>query len=317
MQRMMTMKTKAIVLALLLLLFAALVMQGAAAADVYNAGDIAVIHRIIDDNGLDWEKWTTGSTPPASWELMEKYGVSLKGVEWSDAAADKRIVGLDVSNEGLTGTLDMSGLIELTWLSCGFNNLSALDVTECDNLKSLSCGKNNLSALNVSKNANLKSLSCSSSGLSALDVTECIELERLACGNNNLSTLDVSKNIKLKSLYCVDNQLNALDVTKCVNLETLFCYNNNLSALNVAECVSLKRLACYNNTLSHLKLLDGYELNVIIVPEGSGTVTLDAYDYSKGRITLSAEAMGDSSFGDWTVDGLLSEPRTHGSTVSF
>ena len=227
------MKTKFFVLIPLLLLLVALAMQGAAAAGVYNAGDIEVIHRIIDDNDLDWEKWTDGDMPPASWHRVDKKGSFQEGVQWSDDATSKRIVSLSVYDKGLTGTLDVSGLTELKWLGCS------------------------------------------------------------------------------------KNKLIAFDISKCVKLEWFECADNNLSTLDATRCTKLAKLECDGNPLSHLKLPGGYQVNIVVVPQGSGTVRLTEYNHDKKRVTLSAKAMEGSAFSGWTVSGFPTKPRTRGSSVVF
>jgi len=191
---------KLFVLILFLSVFPATTLQGvvdlgnpqsAAPADVYNADDIAVIHRIIDANGLDWERWTDGDEPPDNWRL-----------DWSCDAVNKRVVGLWLSNKGLTGTLDMSGLTELSELRCNDNQLSALDVSMC-------------------------------AGLSALE--------------------------------------------------------------------------CEGNPLSHLKLPDGTELIVAVVPEESSTVMLTAYDHHDRSVTLTAEAIDGIGFRDWGLNAITTD----------
>jgi Leucine-rich repeat (LRR) protein len=214
-----------------------------AIAQTYNTGDIAVINTIIDDNGLGWTKAPTdGSLVPADWT----------GVKWDAATTSKRIIELNIYNENLSGTLNVSGLSNLEKLDCGNNNLTALNASGLSNLEILDCRINNLTTLNISGLANLERLSCFGNNLTALNVSGLENLEELWCDYNNLTTLDVSGLANLTDLSCGNNNLTTLDVSGLANLIALGCGNNNLTTLNVNGLSNLKILRCDNNNLATL-----------------------------------------------------------------
>lgn len=90
-----------------------------------------------------------------------------------------------------THTIKLTGLV--TWLDCGRNQLTTLDVRGCTALESLDCYNNKLTSLDVSEN---------------------IVLEKLDCGGNELTSLDVSKNTALIVLKCHRNQLTSKALNK-------------------------------------------------------------------------------------------------------
>jgi len=152
----------------------------------YNPGDIAVINAIIDNNGLEWEKclnpgvnsaWMSANWPQAN---------------WSDDAADKRILVLIVAEQNLTGALDVSGLTNLKGLDCSENNLTALNVTGLLQLEGLGCSFNNLTALHLTGLTKLKVLSCRVNNLTALNLSGLTKLEELGCSTNNLTELNLT-----------------------------------------------------------------------------------------------------------------------------
>ena len=116
----------------------------------YNAGDIAVVNAIIEQNGLNWTKAdpADGASVPGDWT----------GVTWTDDAAGKRISELDLSGQNQAGALDVSGLTGLRYLYCNSNQLTSLDVSGLSALSTLFCRNNQLTSLN-SLPASLKSLS--------------------------------------------------------------------------------------------------------------------------------------------------------------
>ena len=235
-------------------------------APLYHPGDIAVINRIIENNGLGWTPAdpADGSNVPNDWQL---------DVTWSDDDAGKRIVGLNVSFRQLNGTLDVSGLdyledlncarnqltaldvsglVNLVYLNCHSNQLTELDVSGLDNLEELHCYFNQLTALDVSGLGNLKYLYCYSNQLTELDVSGLINLAILSCYNNQLTALHVSGLTKLMHLTCYGNQLTELDVSWLVNLVNLFCFDNHLTELDVSGLVNLVFLYCEYNRLTEL-----------------------------------------------------------------
>ena len=96
--------------------------------DGYHDGDVAVINKIIAENGLK-----EASDAPSSWTGF----LTWTGPE----GGTKRITGLSIQERGLTGTLEVSGLTELSSLNCSSNRLTALDLSGMK-VRYLTCGSN-------------------------------------------------------------------------------------------------------------------------------------------------------------------------------
>ncbi|MDR0871482.1 MAG: leucine-rich repeat domain-containing protein, partial [Planctomycetaceae bacterium] len=148
---------------------------------------------------------------------------------WSNG----RITSLNLSNKGLTGTLDVSGLAALNRLDCYNNQLTSLDVSGLTALTRLDCSGNQLTALGVSKNTALTALVCHSNQLASLDVSKNTALTELWCDTNQLTSLDL--NIALNTLSCSANRLTSLDLSKNTALTKLWFYNNQLTSLDVSK----------------------------------------------------------------------------------
>jgi hypothetical protein len=171
---------------------------------------------------------------------------------------------------------DMTGIkyfTALTDLSCGFNQLTALDVSHNTALTALNCSLNQLTALDLSHNTALTMLHCSNNQLTALDLSHNTVLTMLYCYSNQiasitlpnstmltyldctinkLTSLDVSHNTSLTQLWCSTNQITALDVTNNKALIELHCGNNKLTSLDVTQNTALTNLACSSNLLTSL-----------------------------------------------------------------
>ena len=221
----------------------------------YNAGDMAVINAIIENNGLKWTKAepADGNFTPEDWT----------GIKWSDDDSNRRIVqliiqsasfGEDIEEGTLTGTLDVSKLTDLQYLDCSNNRLTSLHVFGMTRLQTLRCNDNNLTSLNLSGCTGLRILNCNDNRLSSLDVTELKALRELYCGWNRLDALDVSGLTDLFSMVCSENNLGSLSLSGCAGLQALNCRANNLTALNVSGYTRLNELNCMDNQLTSLDL---------------------------------------------------------------
>ena len=159
---------------------------------------------------------------------------------------------------------DLTGIeafTALTSLSCYFNQLTSLDLSQNTALYYLRCDNNELTGLDVGQNTALTHLECSSNQLISLDVSQNIALTVLNCGGNQLTGLDVSQNTALTVLGCGGYQLTSLDVSQNTALEGLYCANNQLTSLDVSQNIALTELYCFDNQLTCLNVANGNNID--------------------------------------------------------
>jgi len=238
----------------------------AAAPGTYNTGDIAVINRLITNNGLEWPKAPKdGSSVPEEWRY----------VSWSEDSKNKRVKSLNFGYCSMSGKVDLNGLDSLKKLNCDWNHfITALGLSNNSELKYLDCRGNNLTTLNVKNNTKLETLGCANNELTALDLSKNTRLKELDCSENRLTKLDVSKNKLLKTLNCGHNELTKLDVSKNVKLTELIVgnyyknefwwiddfddfedySNNKITSLDVSKNTALKGLYCQSMELAALNV---------------------------------------------------------------
>ena len=148
-------------------------------------------------------------------------------------------------------------------IDCQGMNISDLTgLEEFTALTFLSCGSNQLTSLDVSANTALTTLYCWGNQLTSLDVSQNTALTNLYCGDNQLTSLDVSQNTALTSLWCNNNQLTSLDVSTNTALQHLHCYSNQLTSLDVSNDTALIELHCQDNQLTSLDLRNGNNMNM-------------------------------------------------------
>ena len=179
-------------------------------------------------------------------------------IQVSEASAfvgDIQCQSLNISD--LTG---IEAFTALTYLNCGYNQLTTLDVSGATALYQLSCGDNQLTSLDVSNNTYLTSLYCSYNQLTSLNVSGATSLTRLYCQSNQLTSLDVSGATALIELDCTFNQLASLDVRNGNNTNMGFwnnlywifgptMYGNPLTCVNIDDSVYCT--ANWDNTFNY------------------------------------------------------------------
>lgn len=192
---------------------------------------------------------------------------------WFPESANNRLLSLSWWGGALSGEMDAGKWTALKSFTCGYNNISKLDLSNCLELSFLQIEGMPLISLNISnlkiltkiayseselkylyaRNCkNLETLNCSSNQLVTLDVSDCADLINLNCSSNQLTTLNMNNCTALGNLQCHNNRLTTLDVSSCPDLINLQCSNNQLTTLNINSCSALTNLYCYNNRLTTL-----------------------------------------------------------------
>ena len=148
--------------------------------------------------------------------------------------------------ESLTGVEYFKNLGKLT---CNWNNLAALDLSENTALDTLDCSQNQLTKLDLTQNTELNVLYCTCNRLAALDLSKNKALTELYCNINELATLDLFENTELKVLDCSKNKLIRLDLSENRALAKLDCSRNSLAKLDLSENTALHFLSAWQNPL--------------------------------------------------------------------
>ena len=210
----------------------------------YNATDVAAINGLINNNGLNLLP-----NQPATWPGTV--------VMWSGNAANYTLYWLNLDNQNLHGSVNLSGLATLNTVSINFNpSIMSLDLSNCPALETLSAsndGSNTFTQLNLSGCVSLTSAWATYNKINTLNITNCNALVDVNFDANELTSLNLSGLANLKWLYCQNNQLQSLDISNCANLEQLFVGGNQLLAgpFTYYGCTSLKNVdLTYNNLTS-------------------------------------------------------------------
>ncbi|MBC7388309.1 MAG: T9SS type A sorting domain-containing protein [Opitutaceae bacterium] len=183
----------------------------------------------------------------------------------------KALIGnkIDINNNG---SIQFSEATSVLRLDVNNKNISSLKGIEFFNsLTYLNCGQNNLSSLDMGDKPKLDTLYCASNVLTYLNVTKCPKLTSLFFSINNLTTIDLSGNPKLKEIYGDLNKIQTLDLSLNKELEIVIMENNKLQFVNLTDSRKLTAVNFNGNYLSTLDLTVNKKLEFLIVNNNNFT----------------------------------------------
>ena len=195
----------------------------------------------------------------------------------------KSVTSIDVDKKNISSLKGIEFFTALTKLTCGGNQLTAIDVSNNTELEILYCGNNQLSLLDVSKNTLLWNLDCHENQLTSLDVSKNTSLSTLQCQFNKLKSLDLSTNTALTNFNCTKNELASLNVPNSTNLLWFYCDFNKLTSLDISKHIKLFEFTCSENKLTSLDLSKNVDLRNVVC----GSNSLTSLDVSKNTVLRS------------------------------
>ncbi len=207
------------------------------------------------------------------------------------------ITTIDVKSvKNITDLTGINYFIELTYLNCAFNQLTALNVSGLKKLTELNCPYNQLRTLNVSGLKNLTELDCTSNKLTTLDVSGLTNLTTLFCSSNQLGTLNVSGLKNLNNLNCNSNQLTSLDVSGLTKLQGI-SWDSQKPTLTLTADVDVYSCEIALNNPDLTKFVPGIA-------------------YADGKLTSTSRDIATSEF-SVEVSGWSGTHSTHKLTGTF
>jgi Fibronectin type III domain./Lipase (class 3). len=138
----------------------------------FNATDLAALTQFFnqDDNGskLGWN-----ISKPETWT----------GVQWIFANGEYHVLDIMMDNLALTGTLNFSGMEQLTRVSCSNNSLTAINLVGCERLTALFARNAGLHSLSIANTPSLRRLDCEVNYLNIQEIME--EIDRIQNRNDS------------------------------------------------------------------------------------------------------------------------------------
>lgn len=224
----------------------------------------------------------------------------------------------------LKGTLDLSNNAKLEGAACHNNReLTAIDVSGCENLTSLTCGATGVTSLDFSNNPKLKSVSCEDTPIASLDFSNNPELTIVCAYNSALADIDISKNEKLQMLDVSGCDLLSLDVRNNNELIDLQVYGNNFawfelgekSALNVRVDDSIIELKVDESSFDITEAFPGIDPAKVTVVSGATLNGSILSGYTEGVPVIYNYNCGTSANGQVILNVTLNVTGYEASAV--
>lgn len=159
-------------------------------------------------------------------------------------------LGYDDVLDNYVPTANIDTITSLNVESLGISDLTGIE--DFSALDTLLTGYNDLTAIDVSNNLALVELGLSENQLSTLDVSNNTALTSLFVNDNLLTTIDVSNNTALTRFGIMRNQFTSIDVSALVNIEELFLHENEISSVTFPDSAPLWKLHIYDNLMTDL-----------------------------------------------------------------
>ncbi len=195
--------------------------------DLYNSTD--------GDHWNDTTNWLTSPT------IATRTGITLS--LW-------HVGTIDLSNNNLVGTISLSGLTNIYWLTLNNNTITDIHLTDLPALTSLSLHYNQLSSLDVSALTWLSLLWTSNNHLTGLNLSWLITLGSLDVNTNLISSIDLSVANNLGSVNIAENPLIYINLSGLTHLTALWLYHDLLTSINLSGLYSLVQLDLWYNQLT-------------------------------------------------------------------
>ncbi len=304
----------------------------------------------VDDLANDYSTWI--KDPIASFSDTycrytaipdTNFEAALSGLDdiSNDGQVPTRLIeGRTTLNVTLASISDLTGIQDFTalkTLSCGFNSLTSLDVSNNVLLEELEVSINGLTSLDVSNNPALKDLSISSNNLTSIDLSKNPDLETLTIhGNANLSSLDISNNPVLDRLVASATSITSLDVSNNPLLDVLQIHDTEIADidlsnnpllvelrinqteiedLDVTAQTNLRRLYCSETNLYNLNVKNGNNTLISEFDASSNSnltcILVDDAAYSNGNTTWTDNIDVGVTFNEGTYCRYTSIPDTN------
>ncbi len=137
------------------------------------------------------------------------------------------------------GSIDVSNLTKLRYLSLRNNNLTELNVGANVELRQFELANNSIQSIDLSNLSKLEVLYVDVNPISELDLSHNPNLLDIDCSSTGLTSLDLSSNTKLQAVLCRCNQLTGIDLSHNHELTCIDFRWNNIASLNVSKNTKL------------------------------------------------------------------------------
>ena len=221
------------------------------------------------------------------------------------------VLAQDYGQDGVLTETEISNVTDIMVFYANIGNLKGIEYFT--SLTYLNCGGNQLTSLDVSKNMALEWLYCDENQLTSLDISKNTALKWFSCSENLLTSLDVSKNTNLTFIICFSNMIKDTGMDNLVSsLPTV-----SSGMLNVKDLTNVNEQNVITTTQVAAAKAKGWTVYAIdgVTPNGI------EYDGDAAGIPINSTTFPDENFRNWVLaqdygqDGVLTEAEIAGVTL--
>ncbi|PTT04385.1 hypothetical protein DBR27_09505 [Flavobacterium sp. HMWF030] len=245
----------------------------------------ALIEAGIDSGTADGKVLTSKVATVTNLFLSSKNIASLSGIE-----DFKALQILSCLYNQLT-SVDISNNTNLTHLNIDGNKLTKLDIAKNTKLTELTCDDNQIASLDLSFTPLLTELSLNSNPVTSIDVTNLKSLRRLSFLKCMISSIDLTNNKDLTSLLANRNKLTVLNLSQNKELVHLDFYSNSLTALDVSANTKLEYLNISSNPITSIDL----KLNINLKALVCVTTQISTLDLSNNKSLIGLNCQNNTN----------------------
>jgi len=196
-----------------------------------------------------------------------------------------------VGSHNISDLTGIESFVNITWLQCGLNNLTTLDLSANTLLEKLECYANPLTSIDLSNNVNLQTLISWNTQLSNLDLSLNTALKVIDLNGTPHTELDISALTMLQDISLYNCPLETIDVSNNPNLLNLDCIQTDISEIDVTSNPLLEKLNISGTDVNNVDLTNNPNLKILQVRQ-LGFSSLDLSVNDKLRfLDLSSNAL--------------------------
>ncbi|MDO4224748.1 MAG: hypothetical protein Q4C75_02525, partial [Bergeyella zoohelcum] len=185
---------------------------------------------------------------------------SAKGIE-----AFVNIKELNLGRNAIS-SIDLSKNTKLETLNLRDNTLTGtLDLSQLPALKNVELNNNSITELLLHPDNNINTLYANDNLLTNIPTEYLPKIQRLFFVRNKVSTLSLATNTELVRLHITGNLIQSLDISNLTKLNWMSVSENQLKELTIKNNPALKSLLLNDNQLKELNFKDGTKNTITLI----------------------------------------------------
>ncbi len=170
---------------------------------------------------------------------------------------------LEVYNNPLLTSINLTGLNNLLYLNCPNNSLTSINNIGAPSLTKLDCWNNQITTIDLTNWPNLYDLLITGNNLTSLSIANMPTMQRIFCDGNQLTSLNLQNLPNLTTLDAKQNLLSGFSISGLGNVTSVNFAYNLLPEINLSHFPSATNVSVEGNLLETVDASMLYHLTVL------------------------------------------------------